>query len=274
MRKGPKREPERSVVLLAACLFFAAGLGGAVGREGDGPAGSQQPGRRIALDPSPGGRAVEPLLARLWASGFFRRNEAVRQELLDNDYSFFDKGGPIVPKGNRGLGCYAQELGGKDTIYLSRDLFAYFTIGLEEVVIYRDISQRALPVLVHEICHDLWTNILDDTERAAFTREGLGFIEEYRMAQTAEDKRLFLMRAGEDVADPRALRTYSGLDGILETHPPRALCSHELFAWLAERLFTMKARIPAPLQKYYSCILADAPSGPEGSPRLMRREDR
>jgi hypothetical protein len=267
VRKGPKREPKRSVVLLAACLFFAAGLVGAVGREGDGPAAGQRPGGRIVLDPSPGGRAVEPLLARLWASGFFRRNEAVRQELFDNVYAFFDEKSPVAPKGSKGLGCYSRGWEGKDTIFLRKDLFAYCDVGLEGVVIRSSVSRRVLPVLVHEICHDLCLNILDERERAAFAREGGEFMEEYRRAQTAEDKERFLLLAGDDISDPRCLLSYSGIDEILATHPPRALSGHELFAWLAERLFTMKAKIPRPLRKYYSCILAGVPADRAETPR-------
>jgi len=210
---------------------------------------------------------MEELLARLWASGFFRRNEAVRLELLNNDYAFFDTGSPVPPKGNKGLGCFVRGKEGRDTILLRKDLFAYFEVGMEGVVEHRNVSRRTLPVLVHEICHDLWTNILDERERAAFTREGGDLMEEYRLAQTAEEKLRFLSLAGDDISDPRRLQSYSGIDGILAAHPPRTLLGHELFAWLAERLFTTKARIPKPLRKYYSCILSEVASDPTESPR-------
>lgn len=262
-----KREPGRGSAAVVACLVLLAGQAGAAGREGDGPAGGRQSGERIVLDPSPGGRAVEPLLARLWDSGFFRRNEAVRVELLNNKYAFFDATAPVAPEGSSGLGCYSQGAGGGGTIFLRKDLLAWFEVGMDGVQIYPSMMGRVLPVLVHEICHDLWMNILDPRERAAFAREGCDFLEEYRRAQTTEEKRLFLREAGDDPDDPRCLRSYAGLEAILTACPARTLRAHELFAFLAERLFVKKAMIPMPLQKYYSCILAEVRPGLAEIPR-------
>jgi hypothetical protein len=256
VRKGSKRGPARHVVIVAACLVLLAGPTGAAAEGPDG---------RIVLDGSLGARAAEPLLARLWASGFFRRNEAVLRELLNNDYALFDASAPKPPDGVRGLACFSKKSGRKDTIFLRKDLFAHFDVGLEGTVEHADVGGRVLPVLVHEIFHDLWLNVLDEQERAAFSREGEAFMKDFRMAQTAEDKRLFLLLAGDDSADPRCLRSYAGIGDILAANPTRALCGHEMFAWLAERLFTTRAMIPCPLRKYYSCVLAGIPSATAGT---------
>ena len=256
MRKGSKRGPARHAVIVAACLVLLAVPKGAAA---EGPVG------RIVLDGSLGARAAEPLLARLWASGFFRRNEAVLRELLNNDYALFDAGGPKPPDGIQGLACYSKKTGRKDTIYLRKDLFAHFEVSLEGTVERADVGARVLPVLVHEIFHDLWSNILDEHERAAFCREGEAFMKDFRMAQTPEDKRRFLLLAGEDAADSRCLRSYAGIGDILDANPTRALCGHEMFAWLAERLFMTRAMIPCPLRKYYSCVLAGIPSATAGT---------
>lgn len=240
---------------LALALAVLAGARGAAGQGGGGAPPPPAQGRRVVAEPAPGARAVQPLLARLWASGFFKRCEAVERELGNNTYAFFDETSPRPPKGSKGLGCFSRRPSGNDVIYLKKELFARFQVTMEDIVVFPDTCGRALPVLVHEICHDLWTNILDDAERAAFTREGGDFMEEYRRAQTPEDRRLFLLRAGDDAADPRTLRSYAGIDEILGLRGVRAIRGHELFAWLAERLFTMKAGIPRPLQKYYAGIL-------------------
>jgi hypothetical protein len=263
-RKGPGKGTSAGFLLLAASLSALAvtATAGAAGRRGDGPAASQSRDQRVVPDASPGARALHSLLARLWASGFFKRNEAVERELLNNIYAFFDETSPRPPKGSKGLGCFAPGPDGTDTIFLRKELFARFEVTMDDVVIFPDACRRALPVLVHEICHDLWTHILDDAERASFCREGVDFMEEYRRAQTPEDRRLFLVRAGDDLADPGTLRSYAGMDEILNTLPPGALRGHELFAWLAERLFMTKSRIPKMLGKYYSSILAEAGSGP------------
>ena len=255
--------PIAAGLLLLAASSAAWALAAEAGDRGpDSEGDPQTQERRVVADPAARARAIPCLLAELWASGFFQRNEAVERELLNNTYAFFDETSPRPPKGSKGLGCFAPGPNGVDTIYLKKELFARFEIRMDDVVIFPDASGRAIPVLVHEICHDLWTHILDDAERASFCREGIDFMEEYRQAQTPEDRRLFLVRAGDDLADPGTLRSYAGIDEILNTIPPGALRGHELFAWLAERLFRTKARIPKMLGKYYSSILAEAGSGP------------
>ena len=240
-------------------MAFAA-MGEAAGQQGgEGP---RRPEKRAVFEPSSGEQALRPLLAKLWASGFFKRNEAVLREIRNNTYSFFDKDSPKPPEGVRGQGCCSRGPDGRSTIYLRKELLARFEVGLEGVAIYPEGTGRALPVLIHEICHDFWVNILDEGERVSFAREGGEFMEEYRRAQTAEDRRLFLARAGDDISDPGTLRSYAGIDWILATFPPRSMRGHEFFAWLAERLFTTKARIPKRLDKYYTCILDDAALGP------------
>ena len=271
MTKGGSREP--AVRAAAAVLAAAAGLAclvltGAAGDEGTGPgAKGRPPESRIVLADSPGARAAAPVLARLWASGFFKRNEAVLREMANYDFAFFGQGAPKPPRGVRGLACFSRTPGERDTVYLRQDLFAHFDVGLDGVVERVDISGRVLPVLVHEICHDLWANVLDDRERAAFSREGEAFMRDYRRAQTADEVRRFLAGAGDDAADPRCLRSYAGIGDILAANPTRAMCGHEMFAWLAERLFTTRALIPCPLRKYYACVLAELPPAAQAPSR-------
>ena len=265
MRKGPKREPGGPAALIVATLLLlTVRVGAAGGGKGNPVGGPQQSAGRVVVEPCPAARNVGPLLARLWASGFFRRNEAVRLELDNNSYFFFDEGSPAAPKGSKGWACYSRTQSGKDIVYLRKDLFSHFEFGLEGLVEHPRLGQKVLPVLVHEICHDLWMNVLDQRERAAFSREGDELMQEYLMALTAEEQRRFLLLAGDDAADPGGLKSYAGIEGFLSTKPPRSVCGQELFAWLAERFFATKARIPEPLRKYYSCILAGMPTaGPE-----------
>ncbi len=265
MNKEPLSELLGRTVPVAAALLFLAAAAGATGRgREDGPA-VRAPEARIVLGDAPGAKAAEPLLAQLWASGFFRRNDAVLRELLNNDYAFFGQGSPRPPDGILGLACYSRTPGARDTIFLKKDLFAHFEVGLEGVSERADVGGRVLPVLVHEICHDLWTNVLDGRERAAFSREGEAFMRDFQRAQTADETRRFLALAGDDAADARCLRSYAGIGDILAANPTRAMCGHEMFAWLAERLFTTRAMIPCPLRKYYACVLAGIPAGSSGT---------
>ena len=266
MNKGFSREPAGGLVILAAAALFVAGTGWAGQRPAEDTPAPAAPAR-IVLDASPGSRAMEPLLARLWDSGFFRRNDAVLREILNNHYAFLGPGGPVPPTGSKGLGCYAHTPGDQDVIFLRRDLFSRFEIDMEGVTVFEDTSRRILPVLVHEICHDLWMNILDDRERAAFAREGEDLMDGYCLAQSADGRQLFLLRYGDDIADPRCRRSYAEIEALRDARMTRPVCAHELFSWLAERLFMTKRAIPRPLQKYYSCILAGVPCAAAGPVR-------
>jgi len=256
VKKALGSEPGGAVAAVAAALLVLAAVAAAAGRGSPGSGGGPQTAEKIVLDPSPASRAIEPLLARLWDSGFFRHNDAVRLEILNNRYAFFGPGSPVPPKGSRGLGCFSHTPGARDIIFLRKNLFSHFEVGMEGTDLYKDVQERVLPVLVHEICHDLWTNVLDDRERAAFAREGEELIEEYCRAQTAAGQQLFLLRFGDDISSPRCRRSYAEIEDILTARLSRPLLAHEMFPWLAERLFMTKTMIPKPLRKYYSCILA------------------
>jgi hypothetical protein len=259
--KGLEKKNARGFLTVVASLAVLAGAAKAVGPARYGRPEALSDDRNAARAEPACARPIQAVLARIWASGFFKRNEAVRREVLNNSYAFFDRESPRPPKGTKGLGCYSRGHGGADRILLRKDLFSRFEIGMDGVMIFPDASGRAMTVLVHELTHDLWMNVLDEAERTAFCREGVDFMEEYRRAQTPEDRRRFLEQAGDDISDPATLRSYAGFDEILDTLPPRALRGHELFAWLAERLFTNKTPIPRPLGKYYTSILADETAG-------------
>lgn len=263
-REGASRRRAASLAAgLGALLALSVGPSWA-GSNGPGSPQNAGTGARFVLEPTPGARAVEPFLARLWDSGFFRRNDAVLRELLNNRYAFLGPDGPVPPQGSRGLGCYSHAPDGRDVIFLRKDLFSRFEIGLEEVTVYPSEDRRVLPVLVHEICHDLWMNVLDDRERAAFAREGQDLMEQYCLAQTPDGRRLFLLCFGDDLGEASCRRSYAEIDRLLVARADRPVCAHELFAWLAERLFVTKARIPGPLQKYYSCLIAAVPAAGSG----------
>jgi hypothetical protein len=242
-----------AVFLVPAFLIFAASPALQGGRVAQAAAGQSRDHR--VRGPSSAEAAVSPLLAQIWSSGFFRRNEAVRQEILNNEYAFFDRGRPLAGQEKGGLGCYSRGVGGKDTIFLRKDIFAHFDVRIEGVFDHHDLRPKILTVLVHEICHDLWTNILDERERMAFSREGREFVSDYRRALTADEKQFFLRWIGDDTPDLGRVQFFASLDGMLKTYPPSVRCGQELFAWLAERFFSTNAKIPKPLRKYYAGIL-------------------
>ncbi len=257
MGQRPEQRARAAAALLAVVLLPLSGWSGAGPQ--DASAVLQNGSERLVGRSTPETRVLAPLLARIWDSGFFRNNEAVRREMLNNDYAFYGQGDPIARAEKKGLACFSQGRGGRDIIFLHRDVFSHFAVGLEGVVASRDVKPRVMAVLVHEFCHDLWAHVLDEGERAAFTREGMQFVADYTLALTDEERRSFLLRAGEDPPVPGRVRSYAPIAAMASLYPPRVLCGQELFAWLAERLFSTKEKIPRPLRPFYRCIIAAIP---------------
>ncbi len=240
---------------LPGSLAIAVVLAAAVLTALSGPARTAEPegqDRTLTLpNQSSAAREVAPLVATLWQSAFFRRNDAVQRELLGIDFVFFD---PSPGMDKRAIACFVPGKGGRDRIYLRRDVLAHWDLGPE--VIHRpSVSPRILAIIVHEFCHDLWSNVLDERDRAAFLLEGDGFVGDYALSLTPEEQRDFLMRAGEQGLDPRRFRAFAHLETMRTMYPRTVLCGQELFAWFAERLFASKEKIPRSFAKYYVPIL-------------------
>ncbi len=244
----------RFTALGAAPLFFAL-LGGALA-----PAvGTAPPSDRLRLQaPAEAGTAVR-LICQLWDSGFFRACPAVRDEICDNAYAFFDLKSPLASLQKRGMACFSQDPDGNDTIYLRRDIFAHYRVDLESVLERRSVEATALRVLVHELCHDLWANILDDRDRALFALDGAEFIAAYRLAMTPKEKRDFLRRTGQRARRSELNGLWADLDALIASYPPEHCCGSELFAWLGERTFSWGLRIPPNFGNYYSGLLSMIP---------------
>jgi hypothetical protein len=207
---------------------------------------------------SEGAEAVACLVTRLWDSGFFQKCDLVRDEILDNDYAFFGAGSSGASFEKKGMACFSQKRGRKDTIYLREDILAHFKVAMEGVFERRSVEPTVLKVLVHELCHDFWANILEDSERAYFAMDGEELIADYRRALTAEDKRRFLLRAGQHDQDPRRSRFLADFEDLLATYRPGLLAGPELFVWFGERAYAGTIEIPPSFRKYYAGIVAAA----------------
>lgn len=233
-------------LLVFACLGGAFWPSDAAGRSP----------QRLRLEAPPGAEAAVRLIGELWDSGFFRKCQAVRDEICNNDYAFFDPDSPLAALEKRGMACFSQASGRKDTICLRADIFSHFRVGMEGVLERRSVEPTALRVLVHELCHDLWANILDDRERAFFSMDGAEFIAEYRQAVTPEEKGEFLVRAGPLGRRPDLAKLVEDLDAFMATYPPNLLAGPELFAWFGEHAFSEELEIPRRFRNYYSGIIS------------------
>ena len=121
----------------------------------------------------------------------------MRAEIYNNEYAFFDPRSSLASLQKKGMACFSQGPNRKATIYLREDLFAHYKVDLEGVLERRSVESTALSVLVHELCHDFWANILDERERDFFAMDGAVFIADYQQAMTLEEQREFFLRAGQ-----------------------------------------------------------------------------
>jgi hypothetical protein len=214
-----------------------------------------------------GAGPVRRLVSEIWSIGFFRQNSVVREEFSNNDYKIFESEKSLSWAPKEGLACYSRIVGKRDTIFLRADTLAHVRVGIEGVIEQPHEHAKTLSVIVHELCHDLWMNVLDDTERTLFAMEGEEFIDDYLQAKTPEDQRLFLQQAGQNNLSPGSMRTFSDLDTLIRLYPSQSRCGAELFAWLGEHAFSGRTAIPARFRKYYSGLFANDAIGPARAPR-------
>ncbi len=251
--RNGKGKPRGRIIPLAAGIIplwgcQAAALRGVrVGRPSPSP---------LEVQTSHDAKALKGLLAAIWSSGFFRQNAVVREEFLNNEYALFDRTSPLAADHEAGLACYSPGRGRRDTIFLREDVLARVRLSMEDVSERPYAKEKILAVLVRELCHDLWNNVLDDRERAFFAMEGEDFLTTFLQAKTEEERRFFLHLAGPDDSTPGKFESFSGLAEFISTYPPDRRCGPELFAWLGERAFSKKTAIPSPFKKYYAGIFA------------------
>ncbi len=250
---------------LGAWLPILAFLGG-----GLGPAAGAAPSPdQLRLRAAPEAGTAIRLIGQLWDSGFFHACPAVRDEICNNEYAFFDPRSPLAALQKQGMACFAQGPGPNNTIYLREDIFCHYNVGLEGVLKRRAVESTALKVLVHELCHDFWTNILDGRDRALFAMDGAEFIAAYRLAMTPGEKREFLRRAGQRCRDSELTPLYADLDALIASYPPGLLYGPELFAWFGEQVFSAGLNIPPAFCKYYSGLISTRRPPPR--PYISRR---
>ncbi len=208
-----------------------------------------------------GAERVRPLVDKVWASGFFRRNEVVRREILNNGYGVFEKDSRLAESRDKGLACLSRAPGRPDFILLRADLLPRVKVTIEGVFEPADTEERALPLIVHELCHDLWNNVLDEGERSLFTAEAEEFLKDYVEARTEKKWRSFLEEAGEPGAAGGEPASFSRLEFLIRSYPSETRFGAELFAWLGEHAYSGKLPLPPRFRKYFCGLVSDRPCG-------------
>lgn len=202
---------------------------------------------------TPNKKGIEGLLMEVWSSDFLRKNRITEEEILDNHYGIYSKDNPLAP--TRGRACYLKSKQ-EDKIMLNADLFAHYerkNRGAE--VKFSD--KRIKATLVHELFHDFWYNILDDSQKTLFSMEAEIFFQELKIVKTKEEQLKFLRRIGLCQPSPENFKPFQKLKSLRKRYDYRKFFGTELYSIIADRVFSGIIILPKPFKKFYYGILSE-----------------
>jgi len=200
--------------------------------------------------------SIESLLAEIWKSGFLRKNELIKKEILNNNYGLFHKGREFSSLKKR-RAYYIKEKVKKDRVMLNKNLF--YHIGLDSKGKYIiPIEKKIKATIVHELFHDFWHNILDERKKLLFLIEAEIFFFEVMKAKTKEDKVMFLNNIGLNEPSEDDFKPYEELHDLKECYSDKKFFGSELYSIIASMAFSGKMIIPKQLRKFYYSILSDS----------------
>ncbi len=200
---------------------------------------------------------VGSLLSEVWDSGFLNKNELNRDEILNNHYGIFGKDSELSSLIS-GRACYIKKEDREDRVLLSTKLFLHFEMNSPRKRKFRQKDKRIDATLIHELFHDFWHNTLDDKKRLLFSIESEIFYREMSLAKTTKDKLKFLRSIGFNKPTKDNLKPYEDLKDIRVNYSDQKFFGTELYAIVADRLFSGKMIIPKQLRKFYKGIISDA----------------
>jgi len=220
----------------------------------------------ISLDPmarrgsTASQETIEGLLFEIWDSGFFQKNDLVKEEILNNVYGVFRK--PRTTLSEPGGRAYFQSRGGqKDLLMLNARLFKHIEptpkpAHMKKIVVRR-LDDNIRSTIVHELFHDFWNNLLDEKRRQLFTREAEMFFIELLPAEAAEDVTHLLDDFRYQRPEEALTKFFEVLHELREIYGHEKAIRTELYATLAGLAYSGVTIIPESLKKYYVGILSD-----------------
>jgi len=202
----------------------------------------------------------ESLLFEIWDSGFIKKNDLTREEILNNTYGVFRKAEAPLSE-PEGRAYYQQREEQKDVLMLNAKLFGHLVpsimpLRLKKVHVKR-LDKLIRDTLVHELFHDFWYNILDERRKNLFSYEAEIFFIELMMTQTKKDKTQLLESLGYTQPEEEFFSFFKALQEIKKTYSLEKAFGTELYATLAGRAFSGVTLIPNQFRKYYSGLLSD-----------------
>lgn len=203
---------------------------------------------------------IENLMFKIWSSGFFRKNDLIKEEIQNNTYGVFRnsvKHGPA----SEGRAYFHRIEGIRDRLILNARLFGHFEMETNPApwskVIRKPIDRRIRATIVHELCHDFWHNILDERKRYLFSGEAEIFFIELMMAETEEDRSQFINNSGLGQQGEAYFERFKRLLEAREIYSHDKVIGTELYSIIAEKAYSGTIIIPKQFKKYYLGILSD-----------------
>jgi len=200
---------------------------------------------------------VRSLLSEVWDSGFLNKNELNREEILNNQYGILYEDSELSSLISS-RAYYIKIEDGEDKVLLSKKLFGHFEWNSPRRNKFRKKDKKIHAILIHELFHDFWYNTLDDKKRLLFSIESEIFYKEMSLAQTAKDKLKFLRSIGFNKPTKDNFKPYEELKYLRMNFSDQKFFGTELYAIIADRLFSGKMIIPKQLRKFYKGIISEA----------------
>ncbi len=203
-------------------------------------------------------KTIEGLLGELWNSGFFQKNELIMEEIFNNDYVIFHKKRLFSSSLKKRHAYYAKVDGLYEKVMLNKKLFRYWEPSFGGRFILRPLNKRIKAILVHELFHDFWYNVLDKRKRLLFSMDAEIFTLEAMLAKTKEDKMTFLSNIGINALRLKDFRPFEELRYQKEHYTDQKFFGTELYSLLADMAFSGKMTIPKYIRKFYYGILSES----------------
>ncbi len=212
---------------------------------------------------------IEGLLCEIWESGFFRQNNLVKDEILNNTYGVFRKPRKTLSEPG-GRAYFQSRTRQKDLLMLNARLFKHISPNpipahMKKTIVRR-LDDNIRSTIVHELFHDFWISLLDEKRRQLFTREAEIFFFELPIGGTPAETAHLLDYFRDEKPEEAVSKFFEVLHELREIYGHEKSIRTELYATLAGLAYSGVTIIPEPFKKFYAGILSDENLG--AKPRL------
>lgn len=197
---------------------------------------------------------MEDLISAAWHSGFLAKTERVKKETLNNMYGTYGPEYDVCEKD--GEACFTKNSLVKDhhkvvdTLAIGEILFCRGSGKEEAARLHLD------KIMMHELFHDFWHNILTKKQRQEFSVGVKKFYGAMLAATTKESRLEFLQSIGIDDPKEHDYELFARLQNR-RGHYAEQKWWPELFSIMAEKTYESEMIIPQQLRKFYQGLISE-----------------